>query len=390
MVSRVDLPPPARPVPSTPWTQADLAHLSPGAVEIPLITEADVRPVLPGFDLWDVWPLQDLGNAVARIGDGEIWLCLAVPAQADPEWRHDVARVRALFKQNGTWRDLGNLFPDDLNPGSREWSGSAVFDPETSSVTAYFTATGRRGETRRTFEQRLFVTEGRLDWEDDLPSPGGWSTPVEIAINDGRYYRDVREDAGVPGALKGYRDPGFFVDPVGGATFVFFAASLAEARHSHDGAIGAAVAETITGPFELLAPVVAAEGVSNEMERPHMVHHDGRYYLFWSCHGASFAPDGPRAPTGLYGMVGSSPLGPFVPLNGSGLVLANPEAEPFQGYCWQVLDSLEVVSFVNYWDLGGRSIDDVAVRRARFGGTLAPVLKIDVRGDTTSLVGAGG
>ncbi len=63
-----------------------------------------------------------------------------------------------------------------------------------------------------------------------------------------------------------------------------------------------------------------------------------------------------KGPTGLYGMVAPSLHGPYEPLNGTGLVIANPAAEPRQGYCWQVLDTLEVISFVDHWGLHGRDI----------------------------------
>jgi levansucrase len=115
---------------------------------------------------------------------------------------------------------------------------------------------------------------------------------------------------------------------------------------------------------------------------------DGLYYLFWSSQNSVFAPDGPKGPSGLYGMVGPSIFGPYEPLNGTGLVIANPAAEPRQAYCWQVLDNLEVYSFVDHWGLNGRDIGaDPALRRQQFGGTIAPVLKIATDGRTTRLLG---
>ncbi len=49
---------------------------------------------------------------------------------------------------------------------------------------------------------------------------------------------------------------------------------------------------------------------------------DGRYYLFVTTHGFSFAP-GIEAPAGLYGFVSDSPSarGHYLPLNDNGLVL---------------------------------------------------------------------
>ena len=160
--------------------------------------------------------------------------------------------------------------------------------------------------------------------------------------------------------------------------------------HKHNGVVGLARAHMGGGDsgFELLPPLVSADGVCNEMERPHLVIRDGLYYLFWSSQKSVFATDGPMGPTGLYGMVGPSLRGPYEPLNGTGLVIANPVTEPRQAYCWQVLDTLEVYSFVDHWGLEGRDIHaEPDLQRSRFGGTIAPVLKIEIEGNATRLLG---
>ena len=87
-------------------------------------------------------------------------------------------------------------------------------------------------------------------------------------------------------------------------------------------------------------------------------------------------------------MVGRSLTGPYEPLNKSGLVIANPAAEPRQAYCWQVLDTLEVYSFIDHWGIDGRDLfADSNLQREQFGGTIAPVLKIAIEGNTTRLLG---
>ncbi len=68
--------------------------------------------------------------------------------------------------------------------------------------------------------------------------------------------------------------------------------------------------------------------VNNELERPHVIALDGLYYMFWSTQTHVFAPSARHAPTGLDGMVSSSLAGGWRPLNGSGLVFANPRAAP--------------------------------------------------------------
>jgi levansucrase len=90
-------------------------------------------------------------------------------------------------------------------------------------------------------------------------------------------------------------------------------------------------------------------------------------------------------------MVGPSLFGPYQPLNGTGLVLANPAAEPRQCYAWQVIpsdrDCLEVISFVDYWGLQGRDpSSDPVLKAQQFGGTIAPLVRIELSGATTRIL----
>lgn len=317
-------------------------------------------------------------------------MVLSAPRLDNPNHRHDVARTRLLFRRDAQWHDCGLLFPDHLNPGSREWSGSARFDPSQNAVTAFFTAAGRRSALVHSFEQRLFQSTGRLDVSGDLPHIVDWSPAASIVENDGSHYVDVAVDQGTPGNIKGFRDPYWLRDPADGRAYIVFTGSQPNSVHSHNGVVGLAraVSDSDEATFELLPPIISADGVCNEMERPHFVIKDGLYYLFWSSQSSVFAPDMLRAPTGLYGMVGTSLTGPYEPLNGTGLVIANPVAEPRQGYCWQVLDTLEVFSFVDHWGLEGRDItEDQDLHRSQFGGTIAPVLRIELQGSTTRLLG---
>lgn len=371
------------------WTADCVANIAQLPMpEAPLIAENDVTPVLATHDLWDVWPLQNSDGSVAEIAGGQLWMILSAPKIDDPGLRHDVARTRLLLRRDGAWLDCGLLFPDDLNPGSREWSGAARFDAATNQVTAYFTATGRRGAEGRSFEQRLFQTSGYLDLTGILPRIAGWSTPRPLVENDGSYYVDLAVDQGVPGNIRGFRDPYWLRDPADGNDYILFTGSLAGSPHTHNGVIGIARAASGSDQYELMPPIISANGVCNELERPHVVIRGGLYYVFWSSQTSVFAPDAPAGPTGLYGMVGASLTGPFKPLNGTGLVISNPAAEPRQAYCWQVIDTLEVISFIDHWGLKGRDIfAEPALQRQQFGGTIAPMLKIELDGNKSRLLG---
>lgn len=377
--------------PASQWTVEHVEGIAKVPLpEAPFISAQDVVSVVPDQDLWDLWPLQNADGTVAKIEGGELWMVLSAPRLPDPGLRHDIARTRLLFRKGGEWMDCGLLFPDDLNPGTREWSGSARFNVETGQVTAYFTAAGRRSDPAPSFEQRLFQTTGKLDLSGSRPSITSWTVADPIVVNDGSLYVDVAVDQGVPGNIKGFRDPYWFCDPADGNAYILFTGSQPDSQSNYNGVVGLAVAHSAMGEngFRLLPPIITADGLCNEMERPHLVLRDGLYYLFWSSQNSVFAPDGPKGPSGLYGMVAPSLTGPYTPLNGTGLVIANPAAEPRQAYCWQVLDTLEVYSFVDHWGLEGRDIfAEPRLQRDQFGGTIAPVLKIAIDGNTTQLLG---
>lgn len=366
------------------WLAADVAQIDmESAPTIPLIGADDVRPLIPGIDLWDSWPVQTRDGRTADFGGATLWMMLSSPAFPDPALRHGVARIRLLAERGGIWTDLGNLLPDGFGPGTREWAGSAIIHEDGRTVTLYYTATGRP-DAPPSFEQRLFQTTGIVG--DDWGSIGGWSAPTEIVASDHHLYVDTRLTGGVPGMIKGFRDPGYFRDPADGQEYLVFTGSDGQNDESFNGVVG--IIHSENGRWTLQAPIFSATGLCNELERPHIILRDGLYYLFWSTQRHVFAPDGPSGPNGLYGAVASSLHGPYRPLNGTGLVAANPAPEPTQSYSWLVLDDLSVVSFVDYWGMDGARLADHPERvRSHFGGTAAPAFRIALDGIKTQIAG---
>ena len=198
-------------------------------------------------------------------------------------------------------------------------------------------------------------------------------------------YIDTGTTGGGAGPIKGYRDPGFFRDPADSRTYILFTGSDGRSSGSHNGVIG--LAERTGNGRQLRPPLISGDGVNDEFERPHIVRRDGVYYLFWSNQRHVFHADGPSGPNGLYGMVAESIDGPYRRLNGTGLVAANPAAEPYQGYSWLVTASLEVVSFIDLWGMKGRTrATHPETLATQFGGTPALVLRIALDGDRTSIL----
>ncbi|WP_306417276.1 glycoside hydrolase family 68 protein, partial [Kozakia baliensis] len=147
--------------------------------------------------------------------------------------------------------------------------------------------------------------------------------------------------------------------------------------------IGLAIAENSSlSKWRFLPPILSANCVNDQTERPQIYIKDGKYYLFTISHRTTFAA-GMDGPDGVYGFVGNGIRSDFQPMNyGSGLVLGNPtdlnnaagtDFEPnpnqnpraFQTYSHYVMPNGLVESF----------IDTIEGRR---GGTLAPTVKIQI------------
>lgn len=347
----------------------------------PVIAPGEVARPVPGLDLWDHWPVLEEDGRLAEIAGGLLVVALSAPVLPDPDARHAVARLRLLLRRGEAWRDLGPLLPDGFSPGSREWAGSAIVDPGHRRLTLFFTAAGERGEGAASFSQRLFETSAALDVAGGEVRLSSWTPPAQIVRPDGVDYETDMAGGGAVGTIKAFRDPYFFRDDEAG-DLVLFAASRAGAASAWNGLVGAARREG--DGWALLPPLVDATGVNNELERPHAVRHGGLIYLFWSTQGKVFAP-GLGAPTGLYGLVAERIGGPWRPLNGHGLVFANPDAAPGQAYSWQVLPDLSVWGFADMVGLAGAP-RDAAEARAHFAGAPAPVLRVELDGERAGLV----
>lgn len=365
---------------SSVWSASAVAAIAGlPAPTAPSIGPATAKPLIPGVDLWDHWPVQTRDGRIAAVGGGALYMFLSAPAGADPDHRHGMARIRAMHETSTGWRDLGLLLPDGHSPGSREWAGSAMLSDDQATLTLYFTAVGRRGEPVPSFDQRIFETSAELRAAAGSIEFGPWSPPIECVAADGVTYTRDMAGGGAIGTIKAFRDPSYFHDPADGGEYLLFTGSLAASASDWNGAIGLA-GRTPEGKWAPRPPLITADGVNNELERPHVIVRDAIYYLFWSTQRKVFAAGGPSGPTGLYGMAADHLAGPWRPLNGTGLVVANPDAAPAQAFSWLVRPDLNVLSFVDLPGLS-RPPRDAAEARAHFGGTPAPLVRIGLDGD---------
>jgi levansucrase len=380
MLVSVDVPAEEMRLKPARWTPEQVSGIACQAPSFtPLIADHDVSRIAPDLDIWDAWPVQDDDGRPAQIAPGEtLWMALASPRFDDPDERHGHARIHLLQRLHGRWRHLGPVMPDGFSPGSREWSGSALLGPDRKVLTLFFTAAGRRHEGQPTFEQRLFTAEATLEGSTANRSFAAWRGLREIVDRDPSCYMASDAGTGEVGTIKAFRDPAYFRDPSDGQRYLFFAGSRAGAASDFNGVIG--VIQAQRAGWYLLPPLIDATDVNNELERPHVVAHDGAYYLFWSTQSSVFAPSQAGAPTGLYGMVAASLDGEWEPLNGTGLVFGNPPSAPRQAYSWLVLPDLSVISFIDDW---GRGAAETGPRR--FGATFAPELRLRLSGASATL-----
>ena len=362
------------------WRAEHVARIDLAAAPlIPRVRPGDVRRISAGLDAWDAWPVQDLSGQTARVGGEALWMTLAAPVAADPNLRHRRARIHLVRPTaDGGWRDLGPAMPDGFSAGACEWSGCAVLRPDTGRVELHFTATGRRGQPF-TAEQRLFVASARVVIDGDDLWLTDWSEPVETVAPRADWRQPALGADPAPGFIHALRDPALFHDPDDGAEYLVYAASLAGPPALHHGAIGLAAADA-AGGWRDLGPLVRAPGLNHELERPHLLRTADGVYLFWCTQSKMFAPGGPVGPTGLYGMFAPHLSGPFAPINGTGLVAANPPDAPAQTYAWWVTGALDAYGFADV--VADAPPGD---RAGVFAGGFAPPFRIRLDGPTSRM-----
>jgi len=388
----------------------------------------DVNEAAPGLHVWDTWPLRDRSGSVACVKGWLIQFALTSPDEVLPGKRHDIAEIRYFYSRGGyDWQLGGPVFVPGSAKGNRQWAASAVWDSEAEEIFMFYTATGRSGNPNDpraadidiSYEQRLALAQGPTieTTRQGVDIQGVWEHEI-ILTADGEYYQ-TQEQAG-DGIIYAFRDPWYFEDPETGCQYLVFegntpisgdeqpdcerqdldagdyTSGVAATGAQFNGNVGLAVStsDDDRSEWELRPPLLDAVCVNQQLERGNVVVMDGSYYLFFDSHKFTF-PDGLEGPDGMYGFVAESLRGDYEPLNGSGLVLANPEDQPFQTYSWMPVPyddtHIAVLSYYNYHDLDGTTLTGVgdltrAKKQAKFGGTFAPTVVVELDGSSTELV----
>ena len=317
-----------------------------------------------------------------------------------------------------------------------------------TSVAFYNSTTGGSGNndggqenngSSKPYDPRIVQSEGRIHADENGVWLTGFRTQHQLLVPDGKYYQTREQNPGV-----NFRDPFTFRDqnnPSDPTEYMVFEGNSAFVREQQyvDAAAkagqnttlatcteadlgyekGDPKAETVESvnqrgayyqlanvglaraknkamtQWEYLPPLLSGNCVNDQTERPQIYFQDGKYYLFTISHRETYA-DGLQGPEGVYGFVGDGLRSDYKPLNQStGIALGNPinlnfnPGKPyspdfnqspytFQSYSHYVMPGGLVESFID--SIGGNK-DGNPVR----GGSLAPTVKINISGDTTSV-----
>jgi levansucrase len=381
------------------WTRAQALKV----MRDPTNTKPRIPPDFPVMSnevwVWDTWPLTNLATRPVRYQGWHVIFSLTAPRSVPFGDRHWWARIGYFISRDGkSWRYGGDLFPQRSPFGSREWAGSTVLVGD--QVNVFYTASGGDGNPpgeRENPLQRLAHASGRIHADEN----GVWFTGFRnhriIAEPDGTMYQTLEQSRAGP-IIYAFRDPFAFRDAADGQVYLLFEGNSGGQAGSHTcgqrevgpvppghevpaesrfytGNIGLAKARTANmRRWRLLPPLLSANCVNQQTERPHLVIEGGNYYLFTISHTFTFAP-GLTGPDGLYGFIGLSLRSDYKPLNASGLVLGNPADAPVQQYSEYAMPNWLVESFID--TLPGEV----------FGGTLAPTLRLMPDGTSTFFVG---
>lgn len=384
------------------WTRAQALQVASDSTNSTPLIPPEFPIMTDEVWVWDTWPLTNLDMEPVAVGDWNVIFSLVAPRDIFFGDRHWQAKIGYFYSQDAkTWTYGGELFPEDSSFGSREWAGSTVVDDD-GQIHAFYTASGRDdgGIDPTDALQRLAHSVGEIHADDD----GVWFTGFEdhtiIAEADGRLYQTLEQSQAGP-IIYAFRDPFVFRDPVDQQVYALFEGNNGGVAGTHRcesrevgrvpaGHIVPRDARYYTGnigimslenedftDWQLLPPILSAECVNQQTERPHLVVRDGQYYLWTISHTFTFAP-GLTGPDGLYGFVGPGLRSNYKPLNGSALVLGNPEDAPLQNYSHYVMPNLLVESFIDTIPTADGPV---------YGGTLAPTLQLEIEGRETWLSG---
>jgi levansucrase len=387
----------------------------------PLMVESislDVNVTLPlvihpeehfdeGTYVWDAWPIRNRDGSVAEFDGWTVMIALSATwneVEETGEAFYTLSELRYWYANDGDWRPGGLVFTREEGLGSRQWAGSAVYDDDSGEVTFYYTAVGdpdapsieedpapgpvsifNEAIGRPSTVQRLAAATGTVAVTEDGVAFDDVGDHRIIGEADGFWY-DTYETYLAATAVYGFRDPEYFRNPLTDEEHILFTGNAGGLAGPYNGAVGLMTRDD-DGEWELEPPILISAGVNSQLERPHVVLREDGLYLFFSTHDFTFSDQTP-GPRGLYGFHAPSGdiRGRLLPLNGHGLVAANPADAAEQVYSFVVLPDGRVMSYLNVlWGFDERpDYGDLEM-----WGAPAPMFRLALDGSTATVAGQG-
>ncbi|WP_194409357.1 glycoside hydrolase family 68 protein [Microbacterium cremeum] len=438
------------------WTRADARQLkrlsdpTAGSKQNSMPAELTMPAVPQDFPdmsneqvwVWDSWPLTDENADQYSVNGQEIIFSLVADRSLVFDERHVFAKIGYFYRpagvpaderpENGGWTYgglvfdegvTGRIFEDQSYSHQTQWSGSARIS-KGGEIKLFFTDVAfyrdAAGNNLKPYDPRIALSVGKVHANKNGVKLTGFDEVIDLLQADGTYYQ-----TGAQNEFFNFRDPFTFEDPAHpGETFMVFEGNSAMPRESATcdaddlgyregdpfaetvdevnasgatfqiGNVGLAKAKNkeLT-EWEFLPPILSANCVTDQTERPQIYMKDGKYYLFTISHRGTFAA-GIDGPEGVYGFVGDGIRSDYQPMNaGSGLALGNPTnlnfagGQPFAPDYNQPIGHFQAYShYVMPGGLVQSFIDTIGTEGDfRRGGTLAPTVKIDIDGASSAV-----
>ncbi len=306
---------------------------------------------------WDPWILKD--------GDVYRLFYLVGSKHAVPFWRYRSTIHGAVSTDMKQWKFYGPVL--DPEPANAWEAGRllAGFTYKEDGIYYLFYSASKTEPDILHEAIGLATSLDGLNWQRH--------STHELLKPDDRWY-------GTDGVHVQWRDPYIFKDHETGRYYMFICACLKEVKNSiFRGCVGLAVADNITGPYELLPPAATplldgtGESIFIEMERPQVIYKYGKYHLFFSSWAECLNPQWVEkvgreqlTDSSLYWYTSDKPTGPFTPASdkpvisgsektgmyGTNFLPSPDDPEEFIAYGWQSKGyALEVSSFFKvYWN----------------------------------------
>ena len=274
--------------------------------------------------IWDPWILQDGG--VYRLFylkglEGQIpwWTISNICGAISPDLEH--------------WQDLGTLL--EPNPANDWESGRVCAGCTYEEDGVYYLFYSAGGKELPHLKNEAI---GLATSTDGLQFSRCSHLPLLVPDDDNLWYGRSHWTGHFH-----WRDPYIFKDHNTGRYYMFICAS-SKVPGNFQGCIGVAVADKISGPYELMPPAVEApmdaldDWPYYHMERPQVIYRDGKYHLFFSCFKVFLNPKwlgklshNRITNSSLYWYISDSINGPYKPVNDNDFIVRGSEKTGMYG-----------------------------------------------------------